>query len=135
MPWASECPDGIDSHWTRCSTAAYRPQTPERRVKQLSRRSSKKAERVVRHTLADGTERTYTYAAYKPRRARVSGDTLGHLIAAWERSPEWSALAANTQAGYLTYLKPLMGMQHVQTSRIERRELIDIRNAHRGRQG
>ena len=35
----------------------------------------------------------------------MSGDTLGHLIAAWERSPEWSALAANTQAGYLTYLE------------------------------
>ena len=54
---------------------------------------------------------------------------MGDLIAAWQRSPEWHALAPNTQANYSTYLRPLLGMQHVQASRVERRQIVDIRNA------
>jgi integrase len=54
---------------------------------------------------------------------------MGELIAAWERSPEWRALAPSTQANYLTYLRPLVGMEHVQASRIERKQITDIRNA------
>jgi hypothetical protein len=97
----------------------------------LSRKSSKKpaAERVVKHRLADGTTRVYRYSAYRPKRTKVAGVTVGDLIAAWQRSPEWKALAPATVAGYSTYLKPLMGMQHVQADRIERREILDIRNA------
>lgn len=95
-----------------------------------SRKSSKKAERVVRRTLADGTVKEYRYAPYrrKPKR-RPLGDTVGDLIAAWERSPAWRKMAPNTRAGYLTYLRPLMGMQHVLAARVERRELIAIRDA------
>lgn len=100
-----------------------------------SRKSSRKAERTVRHVLADGTERTYRYPAYRPKRTRIAGDTLGDLIAAWERSPEWNALAANTRAGYLTYLRPLMGMQNGQAARVERRDILNIRNAIAGARG
>lgn len=54
---------------------------------------------------------------------------MGDLMAAWQRSPEWRALAPTTQAGYLTYLRPLAGMQRVQASRVARKDITDIRNA------
>lgn len=54
---------------------------------------------------------------------------MGELIAAWEGSPEWRSLAVNTQAGYVTYLRPLIGMERVPAQRVTRRELIAIRNA------
>jgi integrase len=112
-----------------CSTAAYRPPIPGSRAKPLSSKSSRKAERVVRHVLADGSERTYRYAAYRPNRSKAAGVTVGDLIAAWQRSPEWRALAERTKDYYSEYVRPLMGMQHVEASRIERRQLLDIRNA------
>lgn len=78
--------------------------------------------------MPDGSVKVYRYPAYqKPRKAL--GDTIGELISAWEASPEWRALAANTKAGYGTYLRPLIGMERVRIKDITRRELIAIRNA------
>jgi integrase len=54
---------------------------------------------------------------------------MADLMAAWQRSPEWRALAPATQAGYVTYLQPLAGMQRVQASRVARKDITDIRNA------
>ena len=95
----------------------------------MSRRSSRKAVRVVRHTLADGTTKEYRYPAYKRKRRTRRGDTVGDLLAAWQTSPEWRALKPSTQAGYVTYAAHLLGMQQVHMKRITRRELTDIRNA------
>ncbi|HEV8491705.1 MAG TPA: tyrosine-type recombinase/integrase [Candidatus Angelobacter sp.] len=101
--------------------------THEQRVRQLSRKSSRKAaERVVYRTLADGTKRTYRYPAYKRRPVQ---ETVGDVLAAWQRSPEWNALASVTQRHYSTYIRPLLGMESVAAHKIERRQIVDIRNA------
>jgi len=90
--------------------------------------SSKKAGRIVRRRLADGTVKTYTYGPYKQRSA-PKRDTLDHLISAWMASPEWSALQPSTQSGYVTYSRPLVRMGHIGADKIERRDIIVIRNA------
>lgn len=95
----------------------------------MSRRSSRKAVRVVRHTLANGSTKEYFYPPYKRKRRARRGDTIGDLLAAWQTSPEWLALKASTQAGYVTYTVPLLAMQHVDVRRVGRREMTDIRNA------
>lgn len=96
----------------------------------MFRKSSRKAERVVNRVLADGTTKTYRYPPYRGgHKAKVRGDTLGDLIEAWERSPEWLELATTTQNNHQIYLKPLMGMERVEVSKIERRVITDIRNA------
>lgn len=95
----------------------------------MSRKSSRKADRVVRRTLADGTVKEYFYGPYRRKRTVRRGDTLGDLIAAWQQSPEWAALAPSTQAGYVTYTIPLLGMEKVAAARVTRRELTEHRNA------
>lgn len=108
--------------------AAQRPQTLKQRVGQLSRKSSKLADRVVRRVMHDGSIKTYRYPPHRKRR-KVKGDTMGELMVAWEISPEWKALAASTKAGYSTYIRPLAGMENVSIKDVTRRELISIRNA------
>jgi integrase len=92
----------------------------------LSRKSSK-AGRVVRRTLADGSVRTYRYAPY--RAPKKSGDSLGELIAAWERSPEWAELRQSTRDFYTRSIRPLSRMDKVPVGKIDRRTITDIRNA------
>jgi integrase len=88
----------------------------------------KTGERVVRRVMRDGSVKVYRYPAYRKRR-RAPGDTVGELIAAWDESPEWRSLAESTKAGYVTYLRPLIGMERVRAKDVTRRELIAIRNA------
>lgn len=88
-----------------------------------------RTERVVRHRLASGEVKEYRYPIKPPRRKRVAGDTVGALIEAWQRSPEWQALAESSRRQYARYIGPFMGMQHVQAARVERRQIIAIRNA------
>jgi integrase len=78
--------------------------------------------------MQDGSVKVYRYPAYQKRR-KALGDTVGELISSWEESPEWRALADSTKAGYVTYLRPLIGMERVRVKDITRRELIAIRNA------
>lgn len=67
----------------------------------------RKAGRVVRRTLADGSVKEYRYAPYKKTPPRVTTDSVEALIRAYKRSPRWEDLAPNTRSGYLTYLRPL----------------------------
>src|SRR5438309_2108398 len=108
---------GIERRLTQCLRAAQHPPTLEQRAKPVSRKSYRKADRVVRHTLADGTIKEYRYARNRKPRMRRDGDTLGDLIAAWQISPEWAALAPSTQTGYVTYTRPLLGMENVPAKR------------------
>jgi integrase len=95
----------------------------------MSRKSSHRAGRVVRHVLADGTTREYRYSAYRRKRRKPAGDTLGDLIEAWEASPEWRAFAASTRDTYVRYTALLLGMKHVPVKSISRRDMIEQRNA------
>lgn len=89
---------------------------------------------MVRKTLADGSVKVYRYPAYRVK-STVRGDTVDALIAAWERSPEWRDLSHKTQYLYTTYLRPFNIIGHITLDRVDRRAIIDIRNAiaeHRG---
>lgn len=77
--------------------------------------------------LADGTVKTYRY--HRNRRSRSRGDTLGELIAAWERAPEWRGLATATKNLHTLYVRPLAMMGEVEAARVQRRDLLNIRNA------
>src|SRR5215469_5673213 len=79
------------------SRPEQRPQIHAQRAEPVSRKSSPKAVRVVRHTLADGTVNEYRYARNRVKRRAKRGESLGDLIAAWQSSPEWQLLKPNTQ--------------------------------------
>jgi integrase len=95
---------------------------------QVSRKSSKRAGRVVRYTLADGTVTTKHYPPYKAR-AKPPGKTVGDMLAAWEGSPGWDRLAPNTKAQYLTYSKYLLAIEKAPVKNVERASLLDLRDA------
>ncbi len=101
----------------------------------MSRKSAKQAVKVVRRQLADGTEKVYRYTVSRTK-ARLRGDTVGDLIAAWEHAPEWRDLSPKTQHLYALYLRPLSEIVgHIVAANVDRRAIIDIRNAiaeHRG---
>jgi integrase len=92
------------------------------------RKSSKRAGRVVRYTLADGTVTTKRYAPYKPK-AKPAGKTVGDLLAAWEMSPTWDKLAENTKKQYSTYSRYLLKIQSAPVKKVERGSLLDLRDA------
>jgi integrase len=95
----------------------------------VSRKSLRKAGRVVRYRLKDGTLQVKRYPAYTPKNVRPRGDTVGDLEAAWERSPKWQKLARRTQDQYVTYMRDLSSMAHVPVGKVARRDLLDLRDA------
>jgi integrase len=96
----------------------------------------KGADRVVRRTLADGTVKEYRYAPYRGRAVVArSGDSLAELIAAYQRSPEWTKLAAVTRQNYEIYLRPLQRIGHVRVQDVRRRELLLARDVIASKRG
>jgi hypothetical protein len=87
--------------------------------------------RRVRKRLADGTVKTYEYAhAPRPRiKAALPADSLRDLIAAYERSPEWTALAERTRKNRLIALRHLTHIHHLSVSGLKRREILTLRDA------
>lgn len=57
------------------------------------------------------------------------------LIAAYQRSPEWLALAKSTQTVYALYLRPLFRVGHVPVHEWSRREILDLRDGIRRASG
>jgi integrase len=95
---------------------------------------SPKGGRTVKHVLKDGTVKTYRYAAHKAK-APLSGETVLDLIRAYERSPEWARLAASTKENYTIYLRPFMKIKGLSVREIDRRGILELRDAvatHRG---
>lgn len=95
-----------------------------------SRPKGRKAGRVVRHVLKDGTQKEYTYSRYRPKpKPTEAGDNLGSVIAAFQRSPEWCRLADETRRHYIHYLRPLDHARQARIHDVRRRELLAIRDA------
>jgi integrase len=93
------------------------------------RPKGRKAGRVVRHTLADGTAKEYHYAPHRREpKEQIGADSLHTLIAAFQRSPKWRNLSAATQQNYIHYLKPLHRAAHVRVTEIRRRDLVAVRD-------
>jgi integrase len=91
-------------------------------------RYSATGERVVRKRLADGTVKEYRYGP-RPKSHRFADDSLGALILAYKRSPEWLGLADATRATYSVYLKVLEAVPHTPVANITRRQILEIRDA------
>jgi integrase len=93
-----------------------------------SKKSSRRVGRVVKYKRADGTKVEKRYPPYKPTRS-VGGRTVGDLLSAWEGSPRWAALAANTKDSYQTYSRHLLVIEHAPVVSVTRTSLLDIRDA------
>ena len=93
--------------------------------------SQRRAERVVRKTLADGTVKEYRYppASAKKKRSRFEDDTLGALILSHKISPEWRDLADVTKTYKMVYLRSLERIGHVAVKKLTRRQIHEIRDA------
>lgn len=94
-----------------------------------SRPKGRKAARVVKRTLADGSVREYRYAPYKAKPRARPTDTIDALIEAYRRSPEWDALAPNTRTMYAIYLRDLEKVGHVVAKDVRRRDILTARDA------
>jgi YD repeat-containing protein len=101
----------------------------------LPNRLKPKAGRVVRHTLADGTVKEYRYEPHGRKVRERAHDSTAALIAAYQRSPEWRALAAKTQVTYTIYLRPLFAVGHLPAVAWTRREILTLRDAIAGSRG
>lgn len=91
-------------------------------------RKKSPAARTVKHVLKDGTVKVYRYARHKPQET-ADGESLLALLRAYERSPEWAKLAPNTKTIYSIYLRPFLKIGHLAAKSIDRRGIIEIRNA------
>jgi integrase len=87
--------------------------------------------RTVRKRLADGTIREYTYSRQPKPKARPApaGDTLRALITAYERSPEWAALAPRTVKNRLIAMRPLNRIGDLRVTEWRRRDILLLRDA------
>jgi integrase len=93
------------------------------------KKSKRKAERVVRRKMQDGTVREYRYDAYQAKPKPKRSDTLSGLIDAWKDSPEWRGLAKQTRTSYTIYLRPLDRIGHLDPATIKRRDILTLRDA------
>jgi integrase len=88
-----------------------------------------RAGRTVRHTLADGTVKVYRYERHERKPTERAHDSTAQVIADYQRSPEWHALAKSTQAGYTIYLRPLFRVGHLPITTWSRRDILTLRDA------
>lgn len=95
----------------------------------LPTKSRVKVGRTVRHVLKDGTVKVYTYGRHERKTLDRAPDSTAQLIEAYQRSPEWNALAGSTRDGYTTYLRPLFQLGHLPASSWTRREILTLRDA------
>ena len=94
--------------------------------------SSVRRVRRVRKRLADGTVKVYEYR-YAPvsrnKPAPFAADSLRDLIAAYQRSPEWNALAPRSQQNYIGSLRHLDRIKHLTATGLKRRDVLSLRDA------
>lgn len=87
--------------------------------------------RTVRKTLADGSVREYTYlrAPKREKPATAPLDSLRALIDAYQRSPEWAALAPRSKLIRELHFGRLLPISDVRVSEWRRRDLLLTRDA------
>ena len=86
---------------------------------------------VVRRKLADGTIKEYRYerGAQAAPPARLPADSVGAMLLAYKRSPEWAAHAPATKRSYLIYLRELESLAEHPAKNVTRRLLLSMRDA------
>ena len=95
----------------------------------LPPRLRQKADRTVRHTLSDGTVKVYRYPRNGGKAQEPASDNTAALIAAYQRSPEWRALADTTKTIYTIYLRPLYNLGYLPATAWTRRDILTLRDA------
>ena len=88
--------------------------------------------RRVTKRLADGTLKVYEYPRAPRGRAKpaaLPADSIRELLAAYERSPEWAALAPRTRKNRLIALRHLHQIQHLSVAALRRRDILTLRDA------
>lgn len=95
----------------------------------MTSQSGSSREKKVKHRLADGTVKVYSYPRDKPAAEPRDAESVGALILAYQRSPEWRALSESSRRVYTLYLKPLADMAHKPVRSLNRRQLLTIRDA------
>lgn len=91
--------------------------------------SSDERVRIVRRRLADGSVKEYRYSGTKERPDRVAPSSMGALILAFRRSPEWAALKPSTVKNYGYYLRDLEKLDDQPVGNVLRRTLLNMRDA------
>jgi peptidoglycan/LPS O-acetylase OafA/YrhL len=90
----------------------------------------------VRRRLADGSVKEYRYPAFSPQRhERYAPDSIAALVKAYQRSPEWAALAPASRSFYAIYIRDIEGMGAVRATDLKRREILEVRDAIRAARG
>jgi integrase len=87
--------------------------------------------RRVRKRLADGTIKTYEYHHPPVSRGKspaLPPDSLRDLLAAYQRSPEWAALAPRTVKGRAAALRHLDEIKHLAVADLRRRHILELRD-------
>ncbi len=95
----------------------------------MLKKSRRKAGRVVRRALADGTIKEYHYGAYKAPPPRIAADSIDALIRDYKRSPSWGSLRPRSQENYSTCFRDLQEIGQTLIRAMGRRDIIAIRNA------
>lgn len=91
--------------------------------------STGSADKVVRKRLADGTIKEYRYSrAPKPRIGRYPAGSVGALIVAYKRSPQWAERKPRTQVKVSHYLLVLEKLHQLPARDIRRRHILQLRD-------
>jgi hypothetical protein len=94
-------------------------------VTALAQKIEQEGVRVVRRVLADGQVKEYRYRRDRPKRPeqpQIVADTLGSLVKAYRRSPEWASLKPSTQYIRNIDLLSLEQLEQLKVADIKRRE-------------
>jgi integrase len=86
------------------------------------------SDRIVRKTLANGTVRIYRYARDVGPRSRNTPGTVGALIEAYKRSPEWRGLRPASVKHKLAYLRILETVADLPVVDLRRRVVLRLRD-------
>src|SRR5579863_3613715 len=92
------------------------------------RRQSRRSVRVVRKKLADGSTKEYRYESHKPRAGRNPPGSVGALIEAYLRSPEWDAKRRVSKDHFLIYARELDPWRPLPVNGIRRRLVLALRD-------
>lgn len=85
--------------------------------------------RRVRKRLADGSIRTYEYHRASTARGTAPTETIRDLLAAYQRSPEWLALAPRTVKNRVAALRHIVPVSHLSVAGIRRKDILELRDA------
>lgn len=127
--------DGTNTLLTLPSMAGQCQLTSIWRWLHLSKSTKRKAARVVRRKLADGTVKEYRYSPHKKLAPKEAPDSISALVKAYLASQNWDSLKESTRRTYAIYLRELEEIGSAPAASVKRRAIHAIHDSlsrHRG---